>query len=87
MARKPLSFSMDAPPVSTTPIAAQRPVESRPAAPSETEDRKQVGARIPAGLFRQLKAEAALSGLPLQTHVEMAITEYLERRAGNKLPS
>ena len=82
MTRKPLSFSMDAPPPASAPaVAAPRPAASRPAAPSDAEDRKQVGARIPAGLFRQLKAEAALSGLSLQTHVEIAIAEYLERRA------
>jgi hypothetical protein len=83
MTRKPLSFSMDAPPPASAPaVAAPRPAASRPAAPlGDVEDRKQVGARIPAGLFRQLKAEAALSGKPLQEHVEIAIAEYLERRA------
>ena len=64
-ARKPLSFDLErnAPP---GPAAAAQP-------------RQQVGARVTATVYRQLKAKAALQGVAVGSLVEQAITEFLAR--------
>jgi predicted DNA binding CopG/RHH family protein len=72
--KKPLSFKMDD--AAAPPAAALRPV---PAA-ANAEQRQQVGARITATTYRQLKSRAALKGVTVQTLVETAITEYLTRQ-------
>lgn len=64
-ARKPLAFDMGRTP-------AQRTSAVGPA-----EERQQVGARVPVGTYRQLKARAALRGVTVQTLVEQAIAEFL----------
>jgi hypothetical protein len=66
-ARKPLSFDVDRSP----------PTVAQPARPVPTQARQQVGARVEAGTYRQLKARAALQGVSVQTLVEQAITEFL----------
>jgi predicted DNA binding CopG/RHH family protein len=67
--KKPLSFSIDPTPAARVPAAA-----------AATDQRQQVGARITATTYRQLKARAALQGVTVQTLVETAITEYLARQ-------
>jgi predicted DNA binding CopG/RHH family protein len=66
--KKPLSFSIDPAPAVRLPAVAA------------AEQRQQVGARITATTYRQLKARAALQGVTVQTLVETAITEYLARQ-------
>jgi hypothetical protein len=63
-ARKPLTFNVDRSPPS--PVAATQP-------------RQQVGARVTATVYRQLKARAALQGVAVGTLVEQAIAEFLSR--------
>jgi hypothetical protein len=69
-ARKPLSFDVDRSPRTAT--------ETK----SDNEKRQQVGARVPTGIYRQLKARAALQGIQVQTLVEQAITEFLANHSG-----
>jgi predicted HicB family RNase H-like nuclease len=45
--------------------------------------RQQVGARVTATVYRQLKARAALQGVAVGTLVEQAISEFMERTAGS----
>ena len=71
--RKPMTFNID------TPV-------SPPAAPSKTAtapviDRQQIGARVTRDKYRQLKAQAALDGVSVQTLVEQAIDQFLATRA------
>jgi predicted HicB family RNase H-like nuclease len=66
-ARKPLAFDIDRNPPAIT--QATKPVP--------TQGRQQVGARVEAGTYRQLKARAALQGVSVQMLVEQAITEFL----------
>jgi predicted HicB family RNase H-like nuclease len=67
-ARKPLAFDID-----RNPPATPRVPTAKPAA----QERQQVGARVTAATYRQLKARAALQGVTVQTLVEQAITEFL----------
>lgn len=84
--RKPLSFNVDevataAQPAAVptpAPAAAPRPARAK-AAPQEAEERQQVGARIRAVTYRQLKARAALEGRKVQELVELAVEQYLAR--------
>jgi hypothetical protein len=71
-ARKPLSFDVERSPAKAAPIA------SAAAVPQE---RQQVGARVTAVTYRQLKARAALQGVTVQTLVEQAISEFLANHA------
>jgi hypothetical protein len=64
--KKPLTFDIDRSPVT----AAARPKEDEAA-------RKQVGARVTAATYRQLKARAAMKGEKVQDMVERAIAEFL----------
>jgi predicted HicB family RNase H-like nuclease len=68
MPRKPLTFDVDRSP-------AQSATPSAPAS-----DRKQVGARIRAELYRELKARAARQGVKVQELVEAAIAEFLAKQ-------
>ena len=68
-ARKPLAFDIDRSPPAAPPVLAAK------AAPAQ--ERQQVGARVTATTYRQLKARAALQGVTVQTLVEQAITEFL----------
>lgn len=72
-ARKPLAFDIDHSP----PVAPR--VSAVKAAPAQ--ERQQVGARVTAATYRQLKARAALQGVTVQTLVEQAITEFLANHA------
>jgi hypothetical protein len=75
-ARKPLSFDVgDAAPVPQTAPAATRPAKL--AAPQDSDERQQVGARIKKATYRQLKARAALEGRKVQELVEAAVERYL----------
>jgi hypothetical protein len=68
-ARKPLNFDLS----NAEPVpAASRPANDRP-----KEQRQQVGARISAKTYRQLKARAALEGRKVQDLVELAIENFL----------
>lgn len=62
-ARKPLTFNVDRNP--PPPVSAQ--------------PRQQVGARVTATVYRQLKAKAALQGVAVGALVEQAIAEFLAR--------
>jgi predicted HicB family RNase H-like nuclease len=68
MARKPMTFELDRSPPTPAETAAK---------PLKGPERKQVGARIPAATYRQLKARAALDGVTVQTLVEKAIDQFL----------
>lgn len=74
-ARKPLNFDLDkAEPVPSAAPAVSRPVKQTTA---PKEQRQQVGARIRAKTYRQLKARAALEGRKVQDLVELAVEKYL----------
>jgi hypothetical protein len=69
--RKPLTFDLDRSPRTPT----EPPVGAK-------EARKQVGARVTAATYRQLKARAAMQGDKVQDLVEQAITEFLANHPG-----
>jgi predicted DNA binding CopG/RHH family protein len=71
MTRKPMTFDVDRSP--PTPVEqATKPTLAPP--------RKQVGARISAATYRQLKARAALDGVTVQALVEKAVEQFLANR-------
>jgi hypothetical protein len=72
--KKPLTFDIQRSPA--TPTETGTP--GRQAAKPAEEPRQQVGARIRATTYRQLKARAALTGATVQELVEKAITEFLK---------
>lgn len=82
-ARKPLVFDLKTadpvPPVA--PVAAATPATPPKASLQDNDARQQVGARIRAKTYRQLKARAALEGRKVQELVELAVEEYLARTA------
>jgi hypothetical protein len=65
--RKPMTFD----------VAAPAPVALAPKA--EMIDRQQVGARVTRATYRQLKAQAALQGVTVQTLIETAIDDFLAK--------
>lgn len=69
--KQPLTFDVD-----RSPAAAPA---TRRAAAAPTGDRKQVGARISAALYRELKVRAAHQGVRVQDLVESAIAQFLEK--------
>jgi predicted DNA binding CopG/RHH family protein len=69
--RKPMTFDVDRSPPTPREAAAA------PSAKPDAMERQQVGARIPASKYRQLKARAALEGVKVQTLVEQAIDQFL----------
>ena len=75
--RKPMTFSIDTP--SPPPAAPPRALPKPAAAPAI--ERQQVGARVTRDKYRQLKAQAALDGVSVQTLVEQAIDQFLAARA------
>jgi hypothetical protein len=76
-ARKPLSFNLEnTAPVSPPANAPASETTSTKAKP-EKEARQQVGARISAKTYRQLKSRAALEGRKVQDLVELAVERYL----------
>jgi predicted DNA binding CopG/RHH family protein len=66
MTCKPMTFSIDR----NLPTPAVLVTKPQP-------ERKQIGARITAATYRQLKARAALEGMMVQTLVEQAIDQFL----------
>lgn len=74
--RKPMTFDIDRSPPTE---AEQQTVRREPARPKDDTARKQVGARISAATYRQLKARAALNDVPVQELVERAIEEFLAK--------
>ena len=72
-ARKPLSFDVER---TGTPKAAKPGAQAG-------QERQQVGARVTASTYRQLKARAALQGVTVQTLVEQAIDEFLANHTSN----
>ena len=66
--RTPMTFDVDRSPPTPTELAAKS---------TPTPQRKQVGARISAATYRQLKSRAALDGVTVQTLVEKAVEQFL----------
>ena len=64
--RTPMTFDVDRSPPTPTELAVK-----------STPQRKQVGARISAATYRQLKSRAALDGVTVQTLVEKAVEQFL----------
>ena len=76
-ARKPLNFDLgNADPVD--PPVVSRPIKESAAAAPLAEQRQQVGARIRATTYRQLKSRAALEGRKVQDLVELAVERFLK---------
>lgn len=74
MPRKPLTFDVDRSPAQPAVFASRSAAAGAPAS-----DRKQVGARISAKLYRELKARAAHQGVKVQELVEAAVAEFLTK--------
>lgn len=72
MPRKPLTSDVDRSP-------AQPAMFTSRSAAATASDRKQVGARISAKLYRELKARAAHQGVKVQELVEAAVAEFLAK--------
>jgi hypothetical protein len=72
-ARKPLAFDIDRSPPATPRVSVAKAATAQ--------ERQQVGARVTAATYRQLKARAALQGATVQTLVEQAIDEFLANHA------
>jgi len=84
-ARKPLSFDLGkAEPAPVETAATSRPAQRQDNTPKEP--RQQVGARISAKTYRQLKARAALEGRKVQELVEMAVERYLAEPERDRQP-
>ena len=75
--RKPMTFNIDTP--VSPPAAPSKTLPKTAAAP--VIDRQQIGARVTRDKYRQLKAQAALDGVSVQTLVEQAIDQFLATRA------
>jgi hypothetical protein len=73
-ARKPLNFDLSNAAEPVPAAAASRPANQDD---RTKEQRQQVGARIRAKTYRQLKARAALEGRKVQDLVELAVEKYL----------
>jgi hypothetical protein len=76
-ARKPLQFNLDTANPVSEPDHPRRLAQGAQAAEKGREERQQVGARIRAKTYRQLKARAALEGRKVQELVELAVEKYL----------
>ena len=79
--KKPLTFDIDASPPTPGEISQEKAAAPRkrlkPTEPAIV--RQQVGARVKADTYRQLKAHAAIQGRKVQELVEQAIEEFLQR--------
>jgi predicted DNA binding CopG/RHH family protein len=71
--RKPMTFDIDSgsEPASLAPASRKR-IADVPAI-----KRQHIGARVPQDKYRQLKAHAVLTGIPVQALVEKIIDQYL----------
>ena len=74
--KKPLSFNIAPEMTAPVPPPVAAPPIKKPAASSEM---KQVGARVDAASYRQLKARAALEDTTVQELVGRAISDFLAR--------
>lgn len=72
MKRKPMTFDIERSPRAASELTGKA---------NQQQERKQVGARIPAATYRQLKSRAALDGVPVQALVEKAIALFLSDTA------
>ena len=72
--KKPLTFDLDAAPAPQQPAPAAKPVREKP---QHDEDRKQIGARVNASTYRQLKARAAMQDRTIGDVIEQAVAEFL----------
>jgi len=68
--KKALTFDIDRSPLAIPHVAPTPKAIGK-------DERKQVGARVTAAIYRQLKARAAMQGEKVQDLVEQAITEFL----------
>ena len=66
--RKPMSFDIERSPRTSAEGADKG---------KAVQERRQVGARVPTTLYRQLKARAALEGVMVQDLVEQAIRQFM----------
>jgi hypothetical protein len=71
--RKPMTFDIDGG-SEPTPLA---PTVRKPIAAVSAIKRQHIGARVPQDKYRQLKAHAVLTGIPVQALVEKIIDQYL----------
>lgn len=65
--KKPLTFDLERSPRPPVPATKE----------GQHDARVQIGARVTAATYRQLKARAAIRGEKVQELVEQAITEFL----------
>ena len=70
--RKPMTFDIDGGEPASMAPAARKPITAAPA-----NKRQHIGARVPQDKYRQLKAHAVLTGIPVQALVEKIIDQYL----------
>jgi hypothetical protein len=71
--RKPMTFDIDGgSEPAPLPPAARKQSAAEPAI-----KRQHIGARVPQDKYRQLKAHAVLTGIPVQALVEKIIDQYL----------
>jgi predicted DNA binding CopG/RHH family protein len=70
MSRKPMTFDVDRSPPTPAELAAKPSAQRK----------QQIGARISAATYRQLKARAALDGVTVQTLIEKAVEQFLAAR-------
>ncbi len=73
--RKPTTFDIN---------GGGEPAPSAPTAPKQIAGvpaikRQHIGARVPQDKYRQLKAHAVLTGIPVQALVEKIVDQYLAR--------
>jgi hypothetical protein len=70
--KQPLTFNLERGPARVT--------ASSTGSSAGTERLRQLGARIPESLYRELKAHAALTGENVQSVVQTIIADYLRQR-------
>jgi hypothetical protein len=82
--KQPLTFNLERPPAGAAKAARHEEPKSNPS--REPTRMKQVGARIPENLYRELKSHAALKGERVQTILEAMISDYLHQHRGDQNP-
>ena len=71
--RKPMTFDIDG----GSEAAPSAPAARKQIAAAPAIKRQHIGARVPQDKYRQLKAHAVLTGIPVQALVEKIIDQYL----------
>jgi hypothetical protein len=71
--RKPMTFDIDG----GDEVAPLAPAARKQIAAAPAIKRQHIGARVPQDKYRQLKAHAVLTGIPVQALVEKIIDQYL----------